>query len=785
MTDDVLLASVPLKFGSGPARNRLEDDRLLRGGGRYTDDVHWTNEAFGFVFRSSYGHAKILELDVAAAREAEGVLAVYTFADLQAAEYGAFPFGLPVKNADGSVPFVPDRFALADDKVRHVGEPVAFIVAETEMAARDAAELIMLDVDILDAVVDSEIAMMADAPALFDGHINQCLEWQNNDGSEVAAALDGADHVSRVKVELNRLVAATMEPRGAIADYDSTTERFTLHLGGQGNWGTRQTLATAVLKIEPEKLRVVCDDIGGSFGMKAQMHAEPVLVLHAARDLGRPVRWIEDRSGSFVSDMQGRGYIVNGELGLDAAGNFVALRLDGISDLGAWCTALAPMMHGINIMKNAPSLYKTPLLHVHTRAVFTNKVPMAPYRGAGRPEGNYVMERLIEVAARETGHDALELRRRNFIPAAAIPFKAASGLVYDSGDFPALLEKALVASDWSGFDERRAQTEKAGLLRGRGLASFLEVTGPPGAETGGIQFGDDGQITIVTGTSDQGQGHQTAFAEVLHQLLGVPHDAVRLNQGDSDELLGSGGTGGSKSLMATGTALSAAAEVVIENGSKWAGHILEAAVEDIEFSSGLFRVAGTDKVIPLIDLARQVVTSENIPEDLPDSLDTKLTAESPPSAFPNGCHVCEVEIDPATGQVRIDRYTAVDDFGTVINPAIVDGQVHGGVVQGLGQVLMEDATYDEDGQLLAGSFMDYAMPRASDMPSFDVSEHPVPATTNILGVKGVGEAGTSGALPSAMIAILDALAPLGVTDIPMPATAERVWQAIRAAQQAP
>ncbi|MBT3703135.1 MAG: xanthine dehydrogenase family protein molybdopterin-binding subunit [Alphaproteobacteria bacterium] len=782
MTDDVILATVPLKFGSGPARNRQEDHRLLSGGGRYTEDVHWEGQAHGYVFRAPYGHAKVLELDVSAAREAESVLAVYTYDDLKAAGYGPFPFGLPVKNADGSDPFVPDRHALASDKIRHVGEPLAFVVAETRVAAQDAAEQIYLDVEILEAVTDPTKALDTGAPQLFDGHANQCIEWQNNDGSEVSAALEAAAHVATVEVDINRLVVATMEPRGAIAKYDAANEHFTLHLGGQGNWGTRQTLATAVLKIEPEKLRVVCDDIGGSFGMKAQMHAEPVLVLHAARDLGRAVHWMEDRSGSFVSDMQGRGYYVKGELGLDEAGNFVALRLDGFSDLGGWCTALAPMMHGINIMKNAPSLYKTPLMHVHTRAVFTNKVPMAPYRGAGRPEGNYVMERLVEAAAEITGRDALELRRLNFIQPDAIPFKAASGLVYDSGDFPALMEKALSKSNWQGFDARREQSIKNGYLRGRGIASFLEVTGPPGAETGGIQFSDDGQITIVTGTSDQGQGHLTAFAEILHQLLGVPHEAVLLNQGDSDQLLGSGGTGGSKSLMATGTALDAAATVVIEKGRKWAGHILEAAVEDIEFSSGNFQVVGTDKSVPLIDLAQQVMAIENIPDDMPDSLDTKLTADSPPSAFPNGCHVCEVEIDPATGQVRVDRYTAVDDFGTVINQAIVEGQVHGGIVQGLGQVLMEDAYYDADGQLLAGSFMDYAMPRAQDMPWFDVSEHPVPATTNILGVKGVGEAGTSGSIPSAMIAILDALKPLGVTDISMPATPERVWQAIQDAK---
>ena len=779
MTDDITLASVPLKFGSRPPRTRHEDQRLLTGGGRYTDDVHWEGEAHGYFFRAPYSHARVLELDVSAAREAEGVLAVYTFEDLKKADYGPFPFSLPVKNADGSDPFVPDHYGLVDDKIRHVGDAVAFVVAETREAAQNAAELISLDVETLDAVTSAETALAEGAPQLYDGHGNQCIEWQNNDGAAVVKALANAAHVTRLKLDINRLAVVTMEPRGAIAKYDAANEHFTLHLGGQGNWGTRQTLANSVLKIDPEKLRVVCGDIGGSFGMKAQMHVEPVSVLHAARDLGRPVHWMEDRSGSFLSDMQGRGYSVNAELGLDQHGNFVALRLDGISDLGGWCSALAPMMHGINIMKNTPSLYRTPLMHVRTRAAFTNKAAMAPYRGAGRPEGNYVMERLVEAAARETGRDAIDLRRQNMIKPEEIPFKAASGLVYDSGDFPAVLDKALVAADWLGFEARREESEKKGLLRGRGIGSFLEVTGPPGAETGGIHFSEDGEVTIVTGTSDQGQGHLTAFSEVLNQLLGIPHEAVRLDQGDSDRLLGSGGTGGSKSLMATGTALTAAAEVVIEKGRKWAGHVLEAAVDDIEFSTGEFRVVGTDKTVPLMDLAQTVMAADNIPEDMPDSLDTKLTAESPPSAYPNGCHVCEVEIDPATGEVRVGRYTATDDFGVVINRMIVDGQVHGGVVQGLGQILMEDAWYDEDGQLLAGSFMDYAMPRAADMPSFDLHEHPVPATTNVLGVKGVGEAGTSGAMPSAMNAIIDALSPYGVTDIAMPATAERVWRAIQ------
>jgi len=782
MTSDATAMTSPLKFASSQGVTRQEDLGLLQGRGRYTDDVNLPDQLYGYVLRSPYAHAAINSIGTDDARAAAGVQAVYTAADMDGAGYNPFPKVLPLVNADGSEPNFPERYPLARDKLRHVGEPVAFVVAESLAQAVDAAELIELDVDILEAVTDPVAALEDGAPQLHEAG-NLSLDWQNGDAAAVDAAFDQAAHVTRVHVRVNRLAGITMEPRGAVASYDAATERFTVHLGCQGVWAMRETLARALMNVEPEQIRILARNIGGSFGMKAQAYPEMILTLHAARDLGRPVKWIEDRSGSFLSDYMGRDYAVDAALALDLEGNFLAVKFEGHSNLGGFSTGLEPMMHTANIEKNGVSLYRTPLVHVHTRCVMTNTVPTGPYRGAGRPEGNYVMERLIDAAARETGRDAVELRRQNLIPADAVPYTAASGLTYDSGNFPAVLDKALELADWAGFEARRAESTGRGLLRGRGITCYLEVTGPPGLEMGGIRFGEDGRVKIVTGTSDQGQGHATAFGQVLEDLLAVPLNLIDLEQGDSDEILQGGGTGGSKSLMSTGKALVEASAEVVAKGKLWAGHTLEAAVEDIEFDAGQFRVAGTDKAVGLLDLARQVAETADVPDGLADTLDVNISAETPPFAYPNGCHVCEVEIDPETGRASIARYTAVDDFGNIINPVIVDGQVHGGVAQGISQILMEDAVFDADGQLVAGSFMDYAMPRADDMPSFEVDYLPSPATTNPLGVKGCGEAGVSGALGSVMGAILDALSPHGVTDLPMPATPERIWQAINEADQ--
>ena len=543
-------------------------------------------------------------------------------------------------------------------------------------------------------------------------------------------------------------------------------------------FGLRAQLAD-IFNIAPPKVHVLSGHVGGSFGMKAQAYPEYICLMHAARALGRPVKWTDERSGSFLSDSHGRDHERVAELALDADGHFLAIRLTGTANMGAYLGTVAPIPATINAVKNTVSVYRTPLIEVATQCVFTNTTYVHAYRGAGRPEGNYFMERLIDTAAREMGIDRLALRRRNQIKPRELPFAAASDLTYDSGEFPALFAQALEAADWKGFAARKRDSRKRGKLRGIAAGSYLEVTAPPNKEMGGIRFEADGTVTFITGTLDYGQGHAAPFAQIVSSRLGVPFDRVRLKQGDSDELITGGGTGGSRSAMASGTAAVEAAAKVVELGRQAASHVLEAAVADIEFHGGRFVIAGTDRSIGVIELAAKLRSGITLPDDAPKSLDVKLASEGVPSAFPNGCHVAEVEIDPETGIVEVVKYTSVNDFGTLINPMLVEGQLHGGLVQGIGQVLMEDTVYDGDGQLITGSFMDYAMPRAADMPSFVTEHHPVPALTNPLGVKGCGEAGCAGALAAVPNAIIDALSDYGIRHIDMPVTAEKVWRAIR------
>jgi len=764
-----------LKFGIGQSVSRKEDPKLLTGRGRYSDDVDLPGQAHAVVLRSPVAHGILRRLDPAAALALPGVLAVYTAADMSRAGYGSPRCKLPLKSADGSPLFAPPRPVLATERVRHVGEALAVVVAETLAAAHDGAERIDLEIEPLPAVADLELSRQATAPCIHGDHANLCLDWRFGDHDAAARAFEAAAHVTRVKLVNNRLVVASMEPRAALAAYDPASERFTFHVGCQGVFGLRQGLAE-LLGIEPKSLRVRADDIGGSFGMKSAAYPEYVVLLHAARELGRPVKWCDRRSDSFISDQQGRATIVEGALALDAEGNFLAVRVDNLADMGAYLTAFGPAMPSVNMQTNLPSLYRTPVIAISTQCVFTNTMPIGPYRGAGRPEANYVMERLIDQAARETGHDPAALRRRNLIPKDEIPFQALSGLHYDSGDFAAVLDAGLDQADWAGFEARQTASAARGRLRGRGLACYLEVTAPPSKEMGGIRFTADGRVSIVTGTLDYGQGHASAFAQILVDRLGLPFEQIDLVQGDSDQLLAGGGTGGSRSIMASGKALVEAAAEVVDKGRVLAANVLEAAVADIQFEAGAFRIIGTDRAISLLDLAAQVRSSDK-------NLDTALVSENAPSAFPNGCHVAEVEIDPDTGKITLDRYTAVDDFGTLINPMLAEGQVHGGVVQGIGQALLEQVVYDTSGQLLTGSFMDYALPRADTLPAIDVAFHPVPARSNPLGVKGCGEAGVTGALPAVMNAVLDALAMRGVHHLDMPATPERVWQALREADR--
>jgi carbon-monoxide dehydrogenase large subunit len=771
-----------LKFGVGQSVPRSEDPKLLRGEGHYTDDVNLPGQAHGFVVRSHYAHGKLRDLDLSDALGMPGVLGIFTAADLDAAGYGSLKCLIPLKNRDGSDLRKPWRGAFAGERVRYVGDPLALVVAETPEEAKDAAEAVIQDIEPLPCVTEAAEAVGAEAPQLYeDAPGNVALDYHYGDADAVAEAFAEAAHVTRLKLRNNRVVVNALEPRAGIADYDTAQDHWTLHVGCQGVFPMRNQLAE-ILGVEKDRLRVLTGNVGGSFGMKASVYPEYVAILFAARALGRPVKWTDERSLSFLSDHHGRDHEVEAELALDKKGRFLAVRITGFGNMGAYLSPVAPLMPSLNIVKNTVSVYRTPLIEVSSRCVFTNTPPVTAYRGAGRPEGNYYMERLIDVAAREMGIDRIELRRRNLVQPSEIPYSAASGMVYDSGDFPGILEEAVALADLPGFPARREKSAAAGKLRGLGITSYLEVTAPPGPEMGGLRFEADGTVTIITGTLDYGQGHATPFAQVLHENLGIPFDRIRLLQGDSDELIAGGGTGGSRSIMTSGGAIVTASKTVIERGKEIAAQAMETAVEDIEFHAGSFVVAGTDRSIDILDLAKQLRQGLTPPEGIPATLDVSLVQDPTPSAFPNGCHVAEVEVDPETGVVEVVRYRMVNDFGTIVNPLLVEGQAHGGVVQGIGQATMEQVVFDEEGQLLTGSFMDYALPRAADLPTFAFASHPVPATTNALGAKGCGEAGCAGSLPSVMNALHDALRPLGVGHIDMPATPHRVWQAIAQAR---
>jgi|HubBroStandDraft_1064217.scaffolds.fasta_scaffold01505_13 carbon-monoxide dehydrogenase large subunit len=769
------------KFGVGQPVSRTEDPVLLRGEGRYTDDLNLPGQAHAVILRSPHAHGILRRLDPAAALASPGVLAIYDGEDLAAAGYGPFKCIAPFPNRDGTPMIKPVRHAFARGRVRWVGDPLAIIVAETIALAKAAAELVELEIEPLPAVAEIASAMAPGAPLLYDeAPGNRALDYHYGDEAAVAEAFARAAHVTRLDLVNNRIVVNALEPRAALADYDPAEERWTFRLGCQGVMGLRNQLAE-IMGVKPKRLRLLTGNVGGSFGMKASSYPEYVGLLHASRALGRPVKWVDERAGSFLSDSHGRGTEVQAELALDQAGRFLGLRITGKANMGAYLTTMAPLMSTLNVGKNAVSVYRTPLIEVATRCVFTNTTPISAYRGAGRPEGNYIMERLIDTAAAETGRCKIELRRLNHIRPEELPYKSAAGMVYDSGDFAAVLERALSAGDWAGFPDRRAESSARGRLRGIGIGSFLEVTAPQGKEMGGIRFESDGGVTILTGTLDYGQGHAAPFAQVLSQRLGIPFERIRLVQGDSDALLAGGGTGGSRSIMASGTAIVEAAEQVVARGKLVAGHVLEAAAADIEFESGRFAIAGTDRSIGLLELVEILQAGPLLPPEIPASLDVGHVSDGVPSTFPNGCHIAELEIDPETGATTILRYSSVNDFGTLVNPLLVEGQLHGGLVQGIGQALMERTIYDEEGQLLTGSFLDYALPRAKDVPSFGFISLPSPARTNPLGVKGCGEAGCAGSLPAVMNAVVDALSPLGIRHIDMPATPHRIWQAIQAA----
>jgi carbon-monoxide dehydrogenase large subunit len=769
------------KFGVGQPVRRSEDPKLVRGEGCYTDDLSRAGQAYAVMVRGRDAHGTIRSIDTAAAKAMPGVLAVCTAADLSA--YGPLKCNLPLKNRDGSPMRYTPRPALAGDKVRFVGDPVACVIAETIAQAKDAAEAVTVDVEPLPVVLKPADAVKPGASLVFDAVPNNiALDFHYGDAAKVAEAFARAKHVTRLETSNQRLVVNAMEPRSAIGEYDNTDSKWTLYSSSQGVHGMKTSLMD-ILSAPADKVRVVTGQVGGSFGMKASVYPEYVCILHAARLLGRPVKWTDERSGSFVSDHHGRAQDMVMEIAFDETAHILAIRLTGYGDMGGYLAAFGPLLPTGNQVKNITSVYRTPLIEVATKCVFTNTNFVSAYRGAGRPEGNYYVERALDLAASELGIDRVELRKRNMIRKSDLPFKAASEMTYDCGDFLGVLKKALEAADYAGFNKRKRESKKNGLLRGLGIGCYLEVTAAPGKELGAIHFEADGTVTIITGTLDFGMGHATTYAQILSDLLGVPFDRIRTVEGDSDRMAFGGGSGGSRSVMFVSTALSESATIVIDRGKQIASHLLEASVRDIEFKAGRFTIAGTDRSIDLLDVAARLRAGLKLPDGVPNSLDVDHVVKDPvPSAFPNGCHIAEVEVDPETGAANVVRYTAVNDLGTIVNPLLVEGQIQGGVVQGLGQVLLEQAIYDSDGQLVTGSLMDYAMPRAHDAPMINIVSHPVPTKSNPLGAKGCGEAGTSGGLPSVANAVIDALSEYGIRHLEMPMTPARIWQAIQGAK---
>ncbi len=775
------MTAQPLRFGSDHGVLRSEDAPLLTGRGRYTDDVNLPGQAHAVFVRASVGHARIQHLDTTAAKAMPGVLAILTAKELSAAGVQSIPPLAIMNGRDGRPMFVAAMPPLAIDSVRYVGEPVVCVIAETEAQALDAAEHVAIDYDSLPAVVDPARAVAPGAPVLWDGAPNNvALDWVDGDAAAVDAAFSRAAHTVQVKLLDTRLAPATMEPRGGIAQWDNATARYTLTASTQGVAIVRNILATHVLKIPPQSLRVLTHDVGGGFGMKTHPYPEYISILIAARTVNRPVKWRNSRLDSFLSDTAGRDGVLEGELALDASGKFLALRARNLVGMGAYISTFGATFATNNTKNCLSSVYVIPAIHVNIKMVLCNTAPLGPYRGAGRPEAIMVIERLIDMAAGKMGIDPIELRRRNLIDATAMPYQTPNGPIYDSGEFASIMAKATNLADWSGFTKRRDESRMRGKLRGIGVCCFLEVAGGILDETVDLRFEADGKVALRTGVQAMGQGHLSTFPPIVAAKLGIKVSDVRLIEGDSDEVPAGIPSVASRSTMMAGGATFIACDASIEKGRRIAAHLFEAASADVEFADGTYRVSGTDRAMGILDVARRARGATDLPADLSKGLDSVEKFVSPQMSFPNGCHVTEVEIDPETGVVAIVGYTAVDDVGNMIHETIVEGQIHGGVAQGLGQVIGEYVRYDERGQLLTASFMDYVMLRADDLPNLKVGHHGVVCTTNPLGVKGAGESGVAGALPSALNAVLNALAERGVTHFDLPASPERVWRALSA-----
>jgi carbon-monoxide dehydrogenase large subunit len=773
-----------MKFGIGQPVRRFEDVRLLTGKGRYQDDQVLARQAHAVFVRSPHAHAAIRAVSTEAASRASGVLAVYTGADYAKDELGMPKAAMPRKKRDGSPMFAPQRPALVIDRARYVGDPVAMVVAETLDQAKDAAELVEVDYAPLPAVTLVWEAAEPGAPRVWDENPDNISHThERGDRKATDEAFARASRIVRRRYVITRVHAQYMEPRGSIGTYDSGEDRYTLYADVNYPHRVRNMLADKVFRVPESKVRVVCHDVGGGFGAKGWQYVDHRLTLWAARKLGRPVKWQCERSELVLADEHGRDNVGDIELALDADGRFLGLRLHMLASIGAYIASDRQLLTPFGQIGTVTGVYDIPAAHVSIDAVLSNTNPTAPYRGAGRPEAAYLIERIIEAAAQEVGVDPIELRRRNIIPTQKLPYRAPLGPLYDCGAFEKNMDLALKACDYAGFAVRREASRAAGKLRGIGLANAIEQAAGPAPEYAEVRFNPSGTAIMLMGTKTHGQGHETAFKQILHEKLGIAPSDVQFIDGDTDRVAFGMGSNGSRSMVTGGTALSLAAGKIVAKGKRLAAHLLEAAEADIEFADARFTVAGTDRSLTLKQVAMAAFQPARLPPGVEPGFYEHATYAPKQDTFPNGCHVCEVEIDPATGVVELLSYLVVDDVGTVINPLTLAGQIHGGVAQGVGQILMEQVVYEPgSGQLLTASFMDYAMPRADTMCSMKIVSNPVPTATNPLGVKGAGEAGCVGALPAVMIAIMKALAECGVRELDMPATSERVWNAIQAAR---
>ena len=775
-------AAQHIKFGT--SRPRTEDRRFLTGQGRYLDDLNFDGQRFAVFVRSSHAHANILCVETANAKSCEGVDGIYSAIDLGVDALGGLPTLVNLKSRDGRRQYNPPYPPLALERVRYVGQPVAVVVADSLTHARDAAELVVVDYEELPAVTSISSATVVGAPLVWpQAPGNSCLDWETGDAAMTDAAFDRADHVTSVDVRCNRIASNSLEPRGAIANFDAGLEKYTLHVSSQGVHKLQDLLARKILKVPISSLRVITPDVGGGFGTKICVYPEYAVLLWVARQLNRPIKWISERSEAFLSDAHARDQQTQASLALDASGKMLGLRVSGLANLGAYLSTYGSYVPTVAGTGMYTGLYDLPAVHISMQCVFTNTVPLDAYRGAGKPEATNVLEQLVDAAAREMNLTPWELRRRNLVAAPALPYKTALGFVFDSGAFEQNLDRVLHQADVQDIALRRSEAMKRGKRLGLGMCAYFENTEGYQEESAHLHINAEGGFTLAVGTQSNGQGHETTFAQLVADRFGVEIESVRLVQGDTDAVVHGHGTGGSRSLIMAGSAVLEASDKLVEKACKIAAHLLETAQADIEFDAGQFIVLGTDRFVSLSEVARAAYIWAKLPRGMEPGLWAGAIGMPTAPSFPNGFHVCEVEVDADTGAREITRYTVVDDFGNLIHPAIVEGQVHGGTAQGIGQALLEECVYEADtGQLLSGSFMDYCMPRADDLPMFSVEFNGTPCLTNPLGVKGCGEAGAIAAPAAVINALVDALQHAGVTQIPTPASPQAVWGVLHSPQ---